>query len=204
MYVKQVDPHDSSESQSLSSNSFISALSSQEDITLVNLHMQANRPIVDSPLLMASYVTHLAQVKCSNWSHCTMPYDADAFSLPLFQQNEDGGLVYIGSKLVPYFDNYTNWREVRVLSRFDNITSNAATAAAMQSGIPKPHPWDPSVLVRGDISSDKEKDKYSEVTIENEFLSSQGETATRNSVVVRFKGQVDLMLTPLLLEGLQR
>lgn len=31
-------------------------------MTLVNLHMQANRPIVDSPLLMSSYLTHLAQV----------------------------------------------------------------------------------------------------------------------------------------------
>lgn len=37
-------------------------MSSQEDITLVNLHMQVNKPIIDSPLLMASYVTHLAQV----------------------------------------------------------------------------------------------------------------------------------------------
>lgn len=86
----------SSDSPSLSSTSFISALSSQEDITLVNLHMQVNRPIVDSPLLMASYVTHLAQVRCMNWSHCSLPYGADAFSVPLFQQNEDGGLVYIG------------------------------------------------------------------------------------------------------------
>jgi hypothetical protein len=58
----QIEKQDSSESQSLSSSSFISALSSQEDITLVNLHMQVNRPIVDSPLLMASYLAHLAQV----------------------------------------------------------------------------------------------------------------------------------------------
>lgn len=71
-------------------------MSSHEDITLVNLHMQVNKPIVDSPLLMASYVTHLAQVRCSNWTNCCLPYGADAFSTPLFQQTEDGGLVYIG------------------------------------------------------------------------------------------------------------
>jgi hypothetical protein len=196
-------------------------MSSQEDITLVNLHMQINRPIVDSPLLMASYVTHLAQLRCSNWSHCSMPYGADAFSMPLFQQNEDGGLVYIGSKLgefalrkiscfrlislcpliVPHFDTYSNWREVRVVSRFDansttsttsGIPSNFATAA------PRAHPWDPSVMVR-----EAEKGKHKEEQ-EQEFLSSQCETATRNSVVIRFKGQIDLLLTPLLLEGLQR
>ncbi|XP_053666304.1 bridge-like lipid transfer protein family member 1 [Anopheles marshallii] len=203
--VYDVDPQDSSESHSLSSSSFISALSSQEDITLVNLHMQINRPIVDSPLLMASYVTHLAQVRCSNWSHCSMPLGADAFSMPLFQQNEDGGLVYIGGKLIPHFDTYANCREVKIVSRYDvpsagsGVSSNLSGAGAGGfSTLPKPHPWDPSVLVRS--SFDKQENKEGE----NEFLSSQGEIATRNSIVVRFKGQVDVMLTPLLLEGLQR
>uniref|UniRef100_A0A182XZU0 Bridge-like lipid transfer protein family member 1 C-terminal domain-containing protein n=1 Tax=Anopheles stephensi TaxID=30069 RepID=A0A182XZU0_ANOST len=202
-----VDPQDSSESHSLSSSSFISALSSQEDITLVNLHMQINRPIVDSPLLMASYVTHLAQVRCSNWSHCSMPLGADAFSMPLFQQNEDGGLVYIGGKLIPHFDTYSNCREVKIVSRYDvplagSGASSSLSGAAGTGGfstLPKPHPWDPSVLVRS--SFDKQE---SSKEGENEFLSSQGEIATRNSIVVRFKGQVDVMLTPLLLEGLQR
>uniref|UniRef100_A0A182M138 Fragile site-associated protein C-terminal domain-containing protein n=1 Tax=Anopheles culicifacies TaxID=139723 RepID=A0A182M138_9DIPT len=203
--VYDVDPQDSSESHSLSSSSFISALSSQEDITLVNLHMQINRPIVDSPLLMASYVTHLAHVRCSNWSHCSMPLGADAFSMPLFQQNEDGGLVYIGGKLIPHFDTYSNCREVKIVSRYDvpsagsGVSGNLSGAGAGGfSTLPKPHPWDPSVLVRS--SFDKQESKEGE----NEFLSSQGEIATRNSIVVRFKGQVDVMLTPLLLEGLQR
>lgn len=170
-------------------------MSSQEDITLVNLHMQINRPIVDSPLLMASYVTHLAQVRCSNWSHCSMPFGADAFSMPLFQQNDDGGLVYIGSKLVPHFDNYSHWREVKVISRYDGSGQQPTSS---MSTLPRPHPWDPSVMVRGSFEKQESKEH------ENEFLSSQGETATRNSVVVRFKGQVDIMVTPLLLEGLQR
>ncbi|XP_055643314.1 bridge-like lipid transfer protein family member 1 isoform X2 [Toxorhynchites rutilus septentrionalis] len=191
-----VDPHDSSESHSLSSSSFISALSSQEDITLVNLHMQINRSIVDSPLLMASYVTHLAQVRCTNWSHCSMPFGADAFSMPMFQQNEDGGLVYIGGKLVPHFDNYSHWREVKIVSRTD--CGSQQPSSSNISTLSKPHPWDPNVMIRN--NTDKQECKESE----SEFLSSQGETATRNSVVVRFKGQVDVMLTPLLLEGIQR
>uniref|UniRef100_A0A1B0CX21 Bridge-like lipid transfer protein family member 1 C-terminal domain-containing protein n=1 Tax=Lutzomyia longipalpis TaxID=7200 RepID=A0A1B0CX21_LUTLO len=186
----------SSDSPSLSSTSFISALSSQEDITLVNLHMQVNRPIVDSPLLMASYVTHLAQVRCTNWSHCSLPYGADSFSMPLFQQNEDGGLVYIGGKMVPHFDTCSNWREVRILTRSDPATSSTLPSS---SGLPKSHPWDPSIMIKND---EQEKHKESE---ENEFISPMGgETATRNSVVVRCKGQADVMVTPLLLEGLQR
>lgn len=56
---------DSSDSHSVSSTSFISAVSSQEDLTLVNLHMQVNKPIVDSPLLMSTYINHLSQVSTS-------------------------------------------------------------------------------------------------------------------------------------------
>lgn len=103
----------SSESPSLSSNSFISAMSSHEDITLVNLHMQVNKPIIDSPLLMASYVTHLAQVRCTNWCSCCLPFGADAFSTPLFQQTEDGGLVYIGKS-----NTLSRSREILNLFRF--------------------------------------------------------------------------------------
>lgn len=39
---------------------------------------------------------------------------------------------------------------------------------------------------------------------EKEFMTSQNDTATRNSVVVKFKGNIEATLTPLLLEGLQR
>jgi len=52
----------SSESGSISSTSFISAVSSQEENGLVNLHMQINRPIIEAPLLMSSYINHLSQV----------------------------------------------------------------------------------------------------------------------------------------------
>ena len=43
-----------------------------------------------------------------------------------------------------------------------------------------------------------------EITDDSEFMASQSDTATRNSVIVRLKGHVEVMLTPLLLEGLQR
>lgn len=74
-----------------------------------------------------------------------MPFGADAFSTPLFQQNDDGGLVYIGSKLVPHFDTYSNWREVRIVSRSD---SNGTGSNSSLSSAPKSHPWDPSVMLR--------------------------------------------------------
>lgn len=55
--------HDEHSSDGYSSTSYVSAVGSQEDFTLVDLHMQVNRLILDSPMLMYSYVTHLNQVR---------------------------------------------------------------------------------------------------------------------------------------------
>ena len=51
-----------SDSHSTSSTSFMSALTSQEDMTLINLNKHINMPAMDSPLLMSCYISHLTQV----------------------------------------------------------------------------------------------------------------------------------------------
>ncbi|RWS23597.1 uncharacterized protein B4U80_01572 [Leptotrombidium deliense] len=59
------------DTQSISSSSFVSALSSQEDLdlgALVDLRNQMEKPIVDSQLLMSCYSNHLSRFKCKNWS----------------------------------------------------------------------------------------------------------------------------------------
>lgn len=193
-------------------------MSSQEDITLVDLHMQVNKPIIDSPLLMASYVTHLAQVRCNNWSSCCMPFGADVFSTPLFQQNEDGVLVYIGCRFSPHFNTYSNWREVRIVSRETSTSSSTHNVSSIAQSVPRSHPWDPNVIIRS-VDNVKHSDREYSLGLcegttskpfhpfaddDNEFMTSQSDTATRNSIVIRFKGQVEITLTPLLLEGLQR
>lgn len=80
-------------SDSLSNESYMSAVGSQEDFTLVDLHMQVNRMILDSPMLMSSYVTHLTQMRCHNWCEVRQ---GDQFSQPLFEKNHDNKLVYVG------------------------------------------------------------------------------------------------------------
>ncbi|CAD7085829.1 unnamed protein product [Hermetia illucens] len=186
----------SSDSPSLSSASFISAMSSQEDMTLINLHMQVNRPIIDSPLLMASYLSHLAQIRCSNWNHCSFPFGADAFSIPLFQENDEGGLTYIGNKMVPHFDTYSNWKEIRIVPKPENSSSTTSSSFV---GAPKSHPWDPTVLLKK-----SDNGKSTNGFEDGEFMSLQTEAATCTSFVVKLKGQVNVFLTPLMLEGAQR
>lgn len=87
-------------SDTYSNTSYVSAMGSQEDFTLVDLHMQVNRLIVDSPMLMSSYVTHLSQVRCNNWGSMGQ---GDQFSQPLFEKNQDDKLVYVGKWQIGVF-----------------------------------------------------------------------------------------------------
>lgn len=59
--------HDPSDTNSVSSTSFLSAMSSQEDIALVDLHNQMDKPIIESPLLMSCYMAHMTQLQCHQW-----------------------------------------------------------------------------------------------------------------------------------------
>lgn len=74
----------------------MSAVSSQEDLALVNLHMHINKPIVDSPLLLTTYTNHLSQTSCNNWSHTSLPAGSDVFTVPIYQHTVDDRLVFIG------------------------------------------------------------------------------------------------------------
>lgn len=172
-------------------------MSSQEDVALINLHQQVNRPIMDSPVLMASYLNHLSQVKCFNWAACSFPTGADIFSTPLFTENEDGGLTYIGSKMNPHFDLYSHWREIKIVPRYESNSGSTSSTTFMCG--PKSHPWDPSVLLK-----EEENEKSTNGFDDGEFMSLQTEAASCTSVVARLKGQVNIFLTPVMLEGLQR
>ena len=54
-------------SRTTSNLSFNSAVSSTADFSVVDLHLQTARPVVDSPILLASYMTHLGEADCRNW-----------------------------------------------------------------------------------------------------------------------------------------
>ncbi|XP_055381705.1 bridge-like lipid transfer protein family member 1 isoform X2 [Condylostylus longicornis] len=195
--IELINTHagNSSESPSFSTNSFISAMSSQEDVALSNSHIQMNRSIFESQLLMESYLNHLALLTCNNWSTCSFPFGADALSLPLYHENENGELAYIGAKMFPKFELLNNWKEIKMLPKVD-LNYDNAYQQNMNEGL-KPHPWDPSVML-----SKTNEDCDGE---DSEFLDFQSESvASCVSIVMRMKGQCNVLMTPLLLEGIQR
>lgn len=100
---------------------------------------------------------------------------------------------------MPHFNTYSNWREVRIVSNPESSTPSSSihNVSNIAQSVPRSHPWDPNVIIRSVDNANPENE-------EKEFMTSQNDTATRNSVVVKFKGNVEVTLTPLLLEGLQK
>ncbi|KAK2588447.1 hypothetical protein KPH14_004440 [Odynerus spinipes] len=185
---------DSSDSHSVSSTSFISAVSSQEDVTLVNLHMQVNKPIVDSPLLMSSYVSHLTQVRCSNWAQSSLPSGGDAFTTPIFQRTEDGRLVYVGGKYVPKLETIAEgFTSLKMITRSDG----SPIAGSSNKTPTHPYLWDSTSL-------NQMEGEDNHTTHDEEELLAAHETGSRTTVIVKFKGDVDVMISPMVLESLQR
>ncbi|XP_031358006.1 transmembrane protein KIAA1109 isoform X3 [Photinus pyralis] len=174
-------------SDSYSSTSYASAVASQEDLTLIDLHMQVNRQIIDSPMLMSSYISHLSQVRCLNWDHLASN-TCDAFSVPLFQKNEDGKLTYVGGRFVPTIEKVTEGvTSFKMATRRDYIESQIANNKCATG-------WDQTDDTTTEVPTAQEE----------ELLSAQGDVGSRTSIIVRLQGDLDIMITPLLLESLQK
>ncbi|CAK1602686.1 unnamed protein product, partial [Parnassius mnemosyne] len=194
-----------SESGSVSSTSFISAISSQEDMTLVNLHMQTNKPIVDSPLLMASYMHNLPQYKCSNWSTCSLPCGRDAFTLPLFKRADDGSLVYIGQKYLPDFEPTGKVHILKLISKKDG--HNAQNQHAPFSNLTphfnsqvKAHPYPQAWWELQQNVQDNQENVTDRSTTSIATTTSD----SKSGLFVKLRGEIDVMLTPLVLESTQK
>uniref|UniRef100_A0A8D8LL87 Uncharacterized protein KIAA1109 n=1 Tax=Cacopsylla melanoneura TaxID=428564 RepID=A0A8D8LL87_9HEMI len=200
--LAEADPLLMDSSDSISTTSFISAVSSQEDLALVNLHMQVNKPIIDSPLLMATYINHLSQISCPNWMSVSLPSGSDAFTVPLFQRSNDGRLVFIGSKYLPKYDIITEgFTCLKMITRSSPGVTNQKEKEASSSRTPTSvYPWDN----QADPSNVKKLDEIEQNKVQEELISMRHESGTKTTVVIKMKGDIDIFITPLSLESLQR
>lgn len=130
------DQDQDADSNSVSSTSFLSAVSSQEDVTLVNLHHQMDRPIAESPLLMACYAAHLSQYQVTNWEDVVAP-------LPhVVARPSDGGppsascFLHATSTWKPRFTPWgaRGFSDVRMVARARRAASIGAATTAGPAG----------------------------------------------------------------------
>lgn len=179
----------SSDSQSLSSVSYVSAVCSQEDITLVDLHMQVNRQILESPMLMSSYISHLPQTRCTNWTTSVCDRVASQ-PAALLQPRPDGRLIYIGGHFVPHMEPLAEGvAPLKLLNREDPKSRTSGTDGSEQ--------WDGKSIADITMEADLNYE-------EDEVLTAHGEPGIRTAILIRVQGNLDVMITPLLLESLQR
>ncbi|XP_042881836.1 transmembrane protein KIAA1109 homolog isoform X7 [Penaeus japonicus] len=174
----------SSEVGSVSSTSFISAVSSQEDIALVDLHMQLNKPITESPLLMSSYINHMTQLRCMNWD-TPMPSfkacncGAPECHIPVFEKISEG---------------FTAIRMV------DSGRLAPPRSPPPPSGRTPSHPytWDTPIFTWGDGQDEMGHEDSQEVV-----GGMCDANTTRTTVVVKLKKDIDITLSPMALESAQ-
>lgn len=188
--------HDPSDSNSVSSMSFISAMSSQEDIALVDLHNQMDKPIIDSPLLMSCYNAHMSQYHCSQWNE----------SPPPSHLSQQTGFTQCGPNRDHLFSRFsTRWKP-----KFSMITEGFTTIHMVDKskvpGYGKQYSWNqkstseefsPGSLHK-EVDAKNNKNKSEEDMINGIPLCS-----TKTALIIKLKGDIHIMISPLMLESLK-
>lgn len=67
-----------------------------------------------------------------------------------------------GCKLVPHFNTYSNYREIRIVSHSDAGNSNSMhnNVSNIIQSVPRSHPWDPNVVIRTVDSGNHTESEY--------------------------------------------
>lgn len=111
--------------------------------------------------------------------------------MPLFQKNEDDKLIYIGGRFVPIMETITEGvTSVKMISRQDQGISKTPTGSTTYN-------WDAE-------DSQNQHDTELSSILEEELLCNQADAGSRTALIIKFKGDIDITVTPLLLETLQR
>ncbi|CAM1304937.1 KIAA1109 (predicted) [Pycnogonum litorale] len=184
-----------SNSTSASSTSFISAMSSQEDIAMVDLHTQMNKTITDSPLLMSCYSHHLSHVICSNWS--SLP------PLPQFSHRSSNAGHQPSFSYVSH--GFTSIKMAEKSKLLSSHTSAGRTSTMSTPGYAETIPeFTPIIDFSGffDTNSDNEKGfDEEEFNAASEVYSDVGK---RRVILVKLLNDVDVHVCPIMLEMMQR
>jgi len=180
--------------------------------------------VSESSLLMPCYMSHLTQLKCENW-HVTAPCVAsDPDGLAPFVQMQDGKFKYAGSKYTPYFeplvDGFTTLAMVDMVSTgggpSTNIMSSSDSPPSSASWGNTPsqtHFWGTPTgsLSRGEQlprghEEQEEEDLYHALLYGEHSLASKDWTDSSDcvTIMVRTKNDINVMVSPMLLEALER
>nr|XP_042899305.1 transmembrane protein KIAA1109 isoform X2 [Parasteatoda tepidariorum] len=186
--------HDPSDSNSISSTSFLSAMSSQEDIALVDLHNQMDKPIIESPLLMSCYMAHMTQLQCLQWfQQPPLPHLVSQFDGHHNGHNKDFIFHRTHSawkpKFVPLTEGFTSIHMVH-----KNRTSSHRHKFQYAQKSMSTHSDDE--FKPGLIHQELKKDEYNSGDHSTKI-------ASKIVFVIKLSGDVHFKISPLLVESLK-
>ncbi|XP_076446239.1 bridge-like lipid transfer protein family member 1 isoform X6 [Babylonia areolata] len=195
----------SASSSSCSTLSYTSAPSEQdfdsdeipEDFTLVHLHTHMNQPITNSPLLLNCYMRHLSQFQCHDWlspgpTHTIYPIKKGLRSV----QSE----YSLSSASHSMYSATSSW-----MPHFTKVKEGFSMSVMRQKEEVK-FPSPPSRKSTTPVFSFQEEDVEGrgEDEEESDLHAVLSENTSKTTAVVQVTGALDVLVTPLLLESLQR
>ena len=154
------------------------------------------------------------QLKCDNW-HATAPaVVSDSIGPAPFVQMQDGKLVYAGSKYTPYFeplvDGFTTLAMVGFGTNKDGTKSTPSQSSCANTPS-QSHFWETPIGGISDFTLlENKRDQAAEEDFYRTLMCSAVDRATTSvstnstTVIVRTKNDINIMVSPMLLEALKR
>ncbi|KAL8603413.1 hypothetical protein ACOMHN_053080 [Nucella lapillus] len=199
------DKVSSATSSSCSTLSYTSAPSEQdfdsdeipEDFTLVHLHTHMNQPITNSPLLLNCYMRHLSQFQCHDWlspgpTHSIYPIKKGLRSVQSeYSLSSASHSMYSAtSSWMPHFTKVKEGFSMSVMRQKEEVKFPSPPAKKTTAPV--------FSFQEDEMNRDDDDDE------ESELQAVLSENTSKTTAVVQVTGALDVLVTPLLLESLQR
>ena len=194
-------------SHNLSEGSYISAQSENGEFGQVNLQLQVEKPITESPLLMSSYISHLTQLRCSNYvsNVSSVP---DEVNQELNGQERGKDLTGSSKRMIkspleyfPFFDVLEEG-----FSSINMVDRESDTEAQIDASFDcnSKNNNSPSESSNQQTNSSSQTSPGSWSSEQHEMSLLVDSNTAKTTLIVRFKGSVDVVLSPIVLESFQR
>ncbi|XP_059164299.1 bridge-like lipid transfer protein family member 1 [Physella acuta] len=170
----------------------------EELIDMINLHSHMNLPITESPLLLSCYSQHLSHYYCQDWCSSapwTAVYASRLHGLNSVQSeyslSSAGHSIYsAGAAWTPHFFRVKEGFSVNVMKPRPDMKKASPTNITAEL-----------FNIKATLDREHRKQTHPE---EESSKDAPTDNLSKTTAVVQLSGSLDVLLTPLLLEALQR
>uniref|UniRef100_T1KK05 Bridge-like lipid transfer protein family member 1 C-terminal domain-containing protein n=1 Tax=Tetranychus urticae TaxID=32264 RepID=T1KK05_TETUR len=210
------DAESETDNHSISSSSFLSAVSSQEEIginALVDLRNQMEKSIIESPLLMSSYTNHLTRFECANYKNTNSSIDILTLRgrkkvIPRFVRSTSNGLscIKLAEKSGPEVSSHSKSAEKQdsEQAKYMNEGRFIFTPGSVYEKIESKNldPNNQKDTDEGDTDGSCENLAFKK-RMEKQFSKTVEFRSEKVTILIRMNGEASVRISPLSLDGLK-